>query len=162
MNDHKNESLTFVDLALALANDYSSIYVINTEDDSYVEYTPSGDNKELTVASKGEDFYADTIINCRRLVWPEDQERFVDALRKENIKGSLDAGKSFSINYRLVINGKPRYFFLKTIRGSDRSIIIGVRDVDTAKRRELAAASQSIITATTASLSRACVPTRQP
>ena len=147
MNDHNNESLTFVDLALALANDYSSIYVINTEDDSYVEYTPSGDNKELTVASKGEDFYADTIVNCRRLVWPEDQEMFVDALRKENIKGSLDAGKSFSINYRLVINGKPRYFFLKTIRGSDRSIIIGVRDVDTAKRRELAAASQSITNA---------------
>ena len=36
----KNEQLSFVNLALALASDYISIYVIDSNDDSYVEYVP--------------------------------------------------------------------------------------------------------------------------
>ena len=144
MNENKREPLTFVSLALALANDYSTLFVIDPLDDSYTEYTPDGESKELVPVTKGDNFYTDVRYNVPIQVWPEDQKMFLDTFKKESVTGALDAGTSFTLSYRLKIDGEPRYFFLKTIRSSDRSIIIGVRDIDAEKRRELAAASEKI------------------
>ena len=144
MNNNRNKSMSFAHLALALANDYKSLYVIDSDDDSYIEYAPSGSDKELVVISSGKNFYEDVPHNCRELVYKDDQEAFLNAFRRENVLRSLDDGKSFSLNYRLVIEGTPRYYSLKTIRSDDKSIIIGVRDVDAEKRRELAARKERI------------------
>ncbi len=138
MNDRKNQPLTFSSLAVALAGDYRNLYVIDPENDSYTEYAPDSESHELTVVSKGEDFFADVKLKCLEQLWPEDQAMFLAAFKKENVLASLDGGFSFTLNYRLNIGGVPRYHFLKTIRGSDNSIVIGVRDIDVEKRRELA------------------------
>lgn len=132
------EKLTFERLALALAGDYESVYVINNEDDSYEEYKPTGDDYMLTVISHGKDFYNDTVKNCRLLVYRDDQDMFLKAFRKENVLDSLASGRSFSLNYRLVIDGVPRFYYLKTIRGTgadDKYIIIGVQNIDEQVRR---------------------------
>ena len=131
----KNSS--FSELALALANDYESIYVIDSSDDSYEEYTAEGAEKELVLKSRGDNFYADTIINCRKLVWPEDQDNFIKTLRKAKVEEALESGKSLGLNYRLFIDGKPRYYFLKAIRKNGKDIIIGVQNVDEQRRRDL-------------------------
>ena len=137
---HDNDTITFERLALALAADYESVYVINNKDDSYVEYKGSG-NDNLDIISSGSDFYADTIINCRKLVYPNDQAMFLKTFTKDNVYAALNTGKSFSLNYRLVINGQPKYYFLKTIRGTGADsdfIIIGVQNVDEQVRRATA------------------------
>ncbi len=129
----QNSNITFERLALALAGDYESIYVVDNEDDSYVEYSPAGEDHALTVISKGDDFYADTVKNCRILVFRDDQDMFLNTFRKDNVMQAFVSRKSFSINYRLVIDGVPRFYFLKTIRGmgdDDKYIIIGVRNID--------------------------------
>ena len=128
---------TFSDLALALADDYESIYVINSKDDSYVEYTSEGADRELKVRSSGDDFFKDLISNCRELVWPEDQNRFLRALRKERMMETLEKGKSFDLRYRMNINNQPVYYFLKTIRNNGADIIIGVQNVDEQTRSEM-------------------------
>ena len=133
----KKKNLTFVNLALALANDYTSLFVIDSQNDSYVEYAVNGIDKELLPVSKGENFYQDVHKNCREQVWPEDQEYFLNTFRKENVQQALKDGKSFSLTYRLTIDGKPRYFYLKTIQGTDSTIVIGVQDIDTQKRKEI-------------------------
>ena len=143
MNEQNSDSLSFASLALALANDYTVLYVINSANDSYVEYSISGTEKELVKASEGKDFYADTRKNCRIQVWTDDQEYFLDAFKKENVIKALENGLSFSLTYRLNINGVPRYFFLKTIRSNDSDIVIGVRDIDVQKRKELKDAEAS-------------------
>ena len=80
---HKHETaLTFTRLAIALANDYESVYVINTDNDSYVEYITDSATMELIERSAGKDFYADTRKNCRILVHPEDQEHSTTAAEK--------------------------------------------------------------------------------
>ncbi|MBQ4363567.1 MAG: hypothetical protein II782_06170, partial [Oscillospiraceae bacterium] len=83
MKVSKSERLTFASLALALANDYSSIYVIDPVDDSYVEYTADGDDKKLIPVSSGSNFFEDVPKNCREQVWKDDQEYFLAAFRKE-------------------------------------------------------------------------------
>ncbi len=140
-----NENITFSRLALALANDYQSIYYLNTEDNSYVEYGATSEDKHLVELSKGSDFFADTIVNCRRLVYEPDQERFLDTFRKDSLVEAVKNGKSFTLKYRLVLNGHPEFYYLKTIRGTgtdNKYIFIGVRNIDAQERRDQAAAGE--------------------
>ncbi|WP_303834280.1 GGDEF domain-containing protein [Ruminococcus flavefaciens] len=144
MKKNDRSPVSFASLALALANDYLSIYVIDAETDSYVEYSPNGADKELIQVSSGERFFEDVPQNVRELVWEEDQELFLNAFKKSTFTQALENGRSFSLTYRLVINGEPRYYFLKSIRSDDRSIIIGVRDIHEEKIKELEAEKNSI------------------
>ena len=136
------KSITFGEIALALANDYDSIFVIDSDDNSYVEYLAEGDNKELVRRASGKDFYKDVVRDCREQVYPEDQENFLNAFKKENIEEVLKNGKSFALNYRLMINNQPLYYFLKTIRGTDDKVIIGVQNVDDQVRDKIRAEMQ--------------------
>lgn len=145
MESVNKQSLSFGEIALALAGDYESIYVINSRDDSYVEYIPEGGDKELIIRSSGDDFYADTVINCRILVHPDDQETFLAHFRKENVMESLKDGKSFNLNYRLIINGEPLHYFLKTIKSTNDNVVIGVQNIDEQKKKELAANEEMLI-----------------
>lgn len=130
--------ISFLQLALALADDYESIYVIDMNDDSYVEYSTAGKKKEMTIRSSGGDFFADVPKNTRKLVLPEDREKFLAAFEKENVLRVAREGYSFTLDYRLVIDGEPRYYSLKTIRSGEQSVVIGVQNVDVQRRRELA------------------------
>ncbi len=141
-----NSSVTFSKLALALTNDYESIYVVNTDNDSYVEYSAtdsSSGGKELKIVSSGGDFYADLINNTELLVYKEDRDRFIKAFNKQSVMEKLKNGRSFSLSYRLVIGGEPCYYYLKAIRADSGSIIIGVQNVDEQKKREFAAEETS-------------------
>ncbi len=130
-------SLSFASIALALADDYNRIFVIDSHDDSYHEYTPQGRGKDLIHVSSGDNFYSAVPIDAQKYVWPDDREYFVNGLRKDHMLSALDEGRSFSLTYRLTEDGRPHYYFLKTIRSVDQKIVIGVRDIDIQKRREL-------------------------
>jgi hypothetical protein len=80
-----NDNVSFARIALALASDYNSVYLINTKDDSYIEYTVSGEDKSLTKASWGDDFYADVPLNAKKLVFHEDLDNFLASFKKENV-----------------------------------------------------------------------------
>ena len=143
-----HEIVTFSRLALSLANDYESIYYINANDDSYVEYGASGEDKNLTVLSLGDDFFKDVTFNVPRVVYEDDREDFLKAFEKKNMLSQIEDGRSFMHNYRLVKDGNIVYYQLKAIRGSgiDSSfIIVGVKNVDEQVRRELIAAAESKI-----------------
>ena len=139
VEEDKQEAVTFAHLAMSLAEDYASVYYINSEDDSYVEYSAEGTDHKLKVISSGSDFFADAKVNCRRLVYEEDQELFLEVFKKETLMEIIQSGGTFTLNYRLVIDGKPQYFNLKTCRALDfdeEHIIIGVRNVDEQVRHE--------------------------
>ena len=137
INEEKR-SISFNEIAQALANDYETVYVIDA-DDSYIEYQAIGDPKELVENSCGPDFYAAVPGNCQLLVHPEDQKRFLDFFKKENISEMIKEKASLSLGYRLLKEGRYYHYFLKTISGNDRRVIIGVRNVDEQKSREIAA-----------------------
>ena len=144
----RTENVTFLRLALALANDYESIYYLNTVDNSYVEYAAQGDNKELVVLSEGEDFFEDAKKNCRRIVYEDDRERFLEVINKKALLEAFETRQALTIDYRLTVRGYPEYYTLKSIRGTgvDKNyLIIGIRNVDKQVRKEQAAAAESLI-----------------
>ena len=133
-----DDTVSFARIALALASDYNSVYLISTKDDSYIEYSISPEDRTLSKASWGDDFYADVIPNSQALVYHEDLKYFQSTFRKENVIAALENGKSFSLQYRLVIDNKPQYYYLKTIFDSSSAsefIVIGVQNVDAQVRR---------------------------
>lgn len=134
-----NPDITFARLAFALASDYESIYVINTDDDSYTEYTVEHAGNGLNVRDRGKDFFADTAVNCRKMVYPPDQDSFLAYFHKDNLLDAIANNRSFAIRYRLMIDGIPRYHYLKIIRGfgkTEHYIIIGVQNIDEQMHRQ--------------------------
>ena len=143
-----SELVTFSRLALALANDYESIYYIDIRNDHYVEYRAAGENKDLSVASSGDDFFLDVTYNVPRLVYEPDREQFLAFFKKKDILAHIEDGKAYTHSYRLIKDDGFLYYQLKVIRGTGADkdfMIVGVRNVDEQIRREQIAAAESRI-----------------
>ena len=132
-------SITFDEIALALARDYNSIYVIDAHDDSYVEYLAEGGDRQLVLRASGSDFYKDAILDCRESVHPDDRDEFLRLFSKENIMGILKTGESFSFTFRLILGTETAFYFFKTIKGSEDTVIVAVKNIDDNRKKEMAA-----------------------
>ena len=80
------------------------------------------------------------------MVYPEDQPYFLHTFSKKHLFEELKRSGTFTLDYRLVIDGKPRYYNLKTSMDFNTSegsyIVIGVRNVDEQTRRQKAAEAE--------------------
>ncbi|MBR6403528.1 MAG: GGDEF domain-containing protein [Eubacterium sp.] len=137
----KNHSITFTRMATSLARDYDGIYYINTEDDSYVEYGVTDDDDEtLRLVSSGDNFYTDAEKNIKDSVCDEDKQKMLKILSKENIENAMNNNDVLHEYFRIFVDGVERYHNLKVIQGhgvEEKYIVVGIRDVDAQKRREI-------------------------
>ena len=70
---------------------------------------------------------------------PEDLKPFLAAFTKENVLRELEESGTFTINYRLLFNGKANWVSMKATRMGDRSdhhIVIGVNNIDAQMARQ--------------------------
>lgn len=131
--ENKKQNANGLRIAQALASDYISIYYVDIEDDSFIEYRSTDEYQELGIERAGEDFFAVSKRNACRLIYPEDQEAFIAAMEKEGLLRALEGERTFMLNYRMMFDGVPKYVQLKASRmghGDDRHIVIGVLDID--------------------------------
>ncbi len=74
-------------------------------------------------------------------VHADDRELLLQVCSKENIKKELERRKTFSVNYRALVNGEIKYHEIKVVRagqGEDsHSIVLGIRNVDEEIRNEM-------------------------
>ena len=134
-----NRPITFDEIAVALAQDYNSIYVIDAADDSYVEYLAEGGSRQLVQRAAGSDFYKDAILDCSVSVHPDDRDEFLELFKKENVTGVLKTGNSFSYRFRLMLGEEPAHYFFKTLKCNDDKVIVAVKNIDDNRKQELAA-----------------------
>ncbi|MBQ9301201.1 MAG: EAL domain-containing protein [Clostridia bacterium] len=135
----QKESITYSSIAQALANDYFSIYYVDTNTDRFVEYSSHEDFQDLSIEKGGEDFFARVRADALRMIYPEDQEMVMTALKKETLMATLEANGIFTLTYRLILDGKPTYVHMKASRMADKDdphIVIGVSSIDAQIRRE--------------------------
>ena len=132
------QNRTFNDISLALAKQYEVIYHVNIRTNEYTEYSASEKYSKLKVGTRGKDFFAETQVNMKRDIYPDDLPMMTLAMRKENFLKSLFAyGKTF-LNYRLILDGRPQYVALYAILPKEDSdhIIVTVANIDASKRME--------------------------
>ena len=123
----------------ALSGGYIGIYTVDPVTDYYEEYSATRDYEGLGIAKKGEDFFGHSRKEIRRLLYPEDLDRVLSMLTKENVMREIEENGVFELTYRLMINGTPTYVSLKVAMVEEKGgkrLIAGVSNIDARMRRE--------------------------
>lgn len=111
-------------IAGSLATHYDTLYYVNMETDQYFEYSSTDTYKKLNVPPEGDDFFTETAKNAKKYIHPDDQDRVLPLFVKQNMLSDLENTKSFSVVYRLVVNGETMYVRCSQIWASDRKHIL--------------------------------------
>lgn len=144
VRDHELEisrknSITYANIAQALAADYFSIYYVNTETDHFIEFSAHDEFNEQGIGKGGEDFFDQTREKILKLVHPDDQEKILTAFTKEKLLTEMDKSGTFTLNYRLMNDGEPQFVSLKVTHMADKNdkhIVIGVNSIDAQVKRQ--------------------------
>ncbi len=137
------ESYKLNSIILGLSRDCEAVMYLDLEDGTYEAFTNSETYKEKVanyIDESGYNFFEERLINVKRIVYKDDIELVEKMLSKESILAELENKNVFSFNYRLNIEGEPKYYLMKIIRAynDDSHVIIGVFDDDERIRREAA------------------------
>lgn len=128
----------FNKIAEALLIDYTSVYYVNAVTNEYVWYSEDEQYHSLCIAQQGADFFADLVKDADNVIYEEDKHIFMKDMTKENLLARMEKGERQSIEYRLMIDGKPVYHTVRLIRGpreGDEYFILGVINIDEEVRR---------------------------
>ena len=133
----------FQKIAEALLIDYSSVYYVNAVTNEYRWYSADPQFHSLKLAQNGKDFFVNLVHDAEQVIYEEDKHIFTKDIRKERLLSEMKKGTMHSLEYRLMIDGKPVWHSLRLIRGlssGDDYFILGVLNVDKEVRQRLAAA----------------------
>ena len=123
----------------ALAGEFLNTYIVDPKTGRYREFASSTKFDSVARPSEGMDFFGDSRINIRALIYPEDLNRFLDTFTKEKIMADIENNGIFTLSYRLMIDGLPRYVQLKAAllkEAEGDRLIFGVHDIDYQVRQE--------------------------
>ena len=139
VSDDSDRGLTYTHIAQALSADYLHLYYVNLETEQFSEYNPDPAHAGLAIERRGENFFRQSRGDIDRLVFEADRDAVIKAFTKENVADAIDRDGAFTLTYRLLVDGEPKYVSMKAVRmsDSDKHIIIGVNNVDgQTKQRE--------------------------
>ncbi len=132
-------TVTYSRIAQSLAQEYFSIYYVDTDTDEYIEYSSTSEYQELQVERSGLDFFKDTRQNILKTIYEPDQEKALHIWNKENVMKELENTNSYSASYRIMMDGQPVYINVKVMKMSDgdsHHIVVGISNVDAQMKRE--------------------------
>ena len=153
----KEERIAYARLN-ALTGDFLCVYVVVPESGFYREYSESSGLQAFSLPKEGTDFFGDSAQRGRNVIYHEDLDRFLAAFTAETVLGDIERHGIFSMTYRLMMNGKPRYVQLKAAMVVEKEgprLVVGINDIDAQVRQEEAYArnlAQARIEATIDSL----------
>ena len=124
----------------ALSPDYLVLYTIDPVTGRYTQYNAAKTYEDFGLAKQGEDFFADVLRDSPKAIAPEDLERHLRVLTKENMLAAIHKDGSLIHNYRMLMDGKPLPVSLRAtlIRENDgEKIILGITNDEEEYRRKL-------------------------
>ena len=124
----------------ALSPDYIVLYTVDPETGHYTQYNPSKGFADFGLATYGEDFFADVVLDAPKAIPSEDIERHLRILTKENMLREIREDGLFIYHYRLKMDGKtvPVNLRATIVSGTDGDrIILGVTNDEAEDRRKL-------------------------
>ena len=126
-------------ITASLAEQYDTLYYIDIETNTYSEISSTDDYKRLNVPATGNDFFAESRRSIRKYVHPEDQEKALSIHYKDVMLDNLKNQGSFSLSWRLVVNGQIRHIRHTEIMARDKKhIIVCIKNVDAEVQAQLA------------------------
>ena len=137
MKDISEKNMVFSQIAESLAKQYGMIYYIDTETDSYIEFTASDEYKDFNISPIGNDFFGTSQRNVGMIVHPDDREQVFEALDKERMLKALRQNGSYSMTYRLLMSKESCYTRMTVFWANDnKHLIMGVMNIDREIQKE--------------------------
>ena len=126
---------------MGLSEDFQAIFDVDTETGRYdiFSYDTAYFDDVLVKMEKGSDFYADTLKDVEKVVYPDDRDLIRDTFsNKEYIKKTLAEQGQFTIDYRLMGEKGPVWYRVKVVKkaGDDSRFLVGVFYTDERIRKE--------------------------
>lgn len=121
----------------AITGDYIVFYTVDPVTDDYSEYFAVEDFAEFGVSKDGHDFFGNARKNGVNVVYNSDLDRYLAEFTKENVMSSIEKNGIFSMKYRLMRGGEPRYVYLTAGLAEEpdgRKLIVGINDIDSRVR----------------------------
>ena len=134
------DSMTYARIAQALAQDYYTVYYINTITGAYIEYRMGGENSRLFPVNAGKNFFEYSRKRIAERVIPSDCDRVLAAFDERNLLRSIRNNRKFSITYQLQSGYSPMNVSVKAIKLHDDPdhIIVGFTNIDEQVERDRA------------------------
>ncbi len=144
-----SDSVTYSSIAAALAADYFGIYYVDTVTGEYSAFRAPDEFADLGIEEDGDDFFKSCAENIPKAIHKDDVDAVRRALKKHNLLRALDKNGTFTMKYRLMVDGKPVFVSLKATRmeaENGRYIVVGVNSIDAQikKEKELNAAKEAV------------------
>ena len=126
-------------ITTSLANHFDMLYYVDIETSTYTEISSAVDYKKLNVPATGNDFFAESRRSIRKYVHPEDQAMVTRIHYKDAMLKNLKNRNSYSLAYRLVVDGKVRHIRHIEILTRDRAhIIVCIENIEAEVQAQLA------------------------
>lgn len=129
----RNRSLRcYSEIANALSKSYESIYYVNADDDTYLNFHQDGSYAKIYIEETRKDFFEMSKKNLRNVCAEEDLETVTRFIDKERLLKELEAGEAVLPRYRLKIGNEKIWYAMQVIRPSARDphIIVAVRNIN--------------------------------
>ncbi len=136
---HKiEENNTYFNIALSLVKNYFTVYYVNVDNSSYIEYSINSNLQKLEYVASGTDFFGDSKRNALKYIVVEDQKKFQHYLEKDNLLDEINHGKVFTLTYQQLIDNVPTYVQLTAINllNDSSHVILAVSNIDKQKKKD--------------------------
>ena len=131
------ENEVYNQIADSLASNYDVIYYIDRGSSQYAGFVSNPIYGQLKLQEEGKDFFVEARRNIGILVHPADKERVTQALDRDTMITQLYKRKNYSIDYRLIVDGKVQYTRFTAMWSGDRNhIVIGVENINSEVQKE--------------------------
>ncbi len=90
----------------ALAGNYIALYIVDPATEHFYKYSSSMEYAKLGLTEEGDAFFDQVKTDGEKVIYPEDRERLLYILTKDNVLRAIRQHGLFVHNYRLLIEGR--------------------------------------------------------
>ena len=119
------DHVAFGQVATTLAKHFDSMYYVDMESDSFIEFFHSQMLNELNLPEQGTDFFAFLSDQAKRIVHPDDLDYVLKLINKEALRKKLTENNSSLIVCRFVLGGQIVHICHISIMCEDNKHILG-------------------------------------
>ena len=124
----------------ALVGNFIVIYVVDPQTEEYHEFSATeAYEKGFRQAKTGTGFFEKVRKEAHTYNHPKDLNFFLSAFTKENMLKEIEQNGSFTLGYRLLMDGAPLHVLMKAALVQEKEglrLIIGLYDIDVQVRQE--------------------------
>ncbi len=141
------ENRTYTEVAQSLASLYEVIYHIDINTGHYKEYSSSSAFSKLGLKTGGEDIFTQIKKYVKKYVSPEDSEKVLNILDRDNLVNRLKEDPYVSIIFRQMLDGRMQYVNLIAFRQRSNleRVVVGIVNINDRKMSEKTGAIHSEI-----------------